>query len=68
MDHHLFQTRLHTGALTIWELGDLLGSHPRLLHTMSSNTSPTSRSRPSSNRPAVWTCTRPTWPPTSTRS
>lgn len=34
MDHHLFQTRLHTGALTIWELGDLLGIHPHLLHTM----------------------------------
>ncbi|MFI6536750.1 hypothetical protein ACIBHY_30165 [Nonomuraea sp. NPDC050547] len=34
MDHHLFQVRLHTGALTIWELGDLLGVHPHLLHTM----------------------------------
>ncbi|MEU7899867.1 hypothetical protein AB0B45_44370 [Nonomuraea sp. NPDC049152] len=34
MDHHLFQVRLQTGALTIWELGDLLGIHPHLLHTM----------------------------------
>ncbi|WP_344836044.1 hypothetical protein [Nonomuraea dietziae] len=28
VDHHLFQIRLQTGALTIWELGDLLGIHP----------------------------------------
>ncbi|MEU4546929.1 hypothetical protein [Nonomuraea dietziae] len=34
MDHHLLQIRLQTGALTIWELGDLLGIHPHLLHTM----------------------------------
>lgn len=34
MDHHLFQIRLQMGALTIWELGDLLGIHPHLLHTM----------------------------------